>query len=181
MGYGISTCAVCDGFFYRNKVVAVVGGGDSAFEEANYLSKIAKKVYLIHRRDSFKASKIMVDRAMNNEKIKIIKNTNVIDTLSDNDGLTGLILKKEESIEELPIDGLFMAIGHQPNTKFISHLLEIDTDGYIKTFKGTKTSMEGIFAAGDVEDHEYRQAITSAGRGCQAALDAERFLSKKGI
>jgi thioredoxin reductase (NADPH) len=177
MGYGLSTCAVCDGFFYRNKKVAVVGGGDSAMEESMYLSKLANEVILIHRSDKFRASKAMQDRVIANPKIKVIYNTSVIDTLSDSQGLTGIVVQdKDGKKDNIIVDGLFMAIGHHPNTDFVKGLVEMDEKGYILTKNGTYTNIQGIFAAGDVEDKLYRQAITAAGRGCQAALQAERYL-----
>lgn len=177
MGYGLSTCAVCDGFFYRNKKVAVAGGGDSAIEEATYLAKLASCVTLIHRRDKFRASKAMQERLFKNEKIKVIYNTEVIDTTSDDKGLTGIILKDNlGKTSQLSVDGLFMAIGHTPMTSFAKGLVETDEKGYILTNNGTHTNVPGIFAAGDVEDKVYRQAITAAGRGCQAALQVEKYL-----
>lgn len=178
MGYGLSTCAVCDGFFYRNKTVAVVGGGDSAMEEAHYLAKLASSVTLIHRRDKFRASKAMQEKVFNNPKIKVVWNTEVIDTLSDNSGLTGIVMKNSEGTRtELKVDGLFMAIGHKPNTDFLKGLVDLDPQGYVLCKPGsTATNVTGIFAAGDVEDNKFRQAITSAGRGCQAALEAEKFI-----
>jgi thioredoxin reductase (NADPH) len=178
MGYGLSTCAVCDGFFYRNKAVAVVGGGDSAMEEAHYLAKLASSVTLIHRRDKFRASKAMQEKVLNNPKIKVIWNTEVVDTLSDNSGLTGIVMKNAQGERsELAVDGLFMAIGHNPNTAFLKGLVELDPQGYVLCqTASTTTNIPGIFAAGDVEDNKYRQAITSAGRGCQAALEAEKFI-----
>jgi thioredoxin reductase (NADPH) len=178
MGYGLSTCAVCDGFFYRNKTVAVVGGGDSAMEEAHYLAKLASSVTLIHRRDKFRASKAMQEKVFNNPKIKVVWNTEVIDTLSDSSGLTGIVMKNNEGLRtELKVDGLFMAIGHTPNTAFLKGLVELDPQGYVLCKPGsTATNVTGIFAAGDVEDNKFRQAITSAGRGCQAALEAEKFI-----
>ncbi|MEY2986625.1 MAG: hypothetical protein RJB13_146 [Pseudomonadota bacterium] len=178
MGYGLSTCAVCDGFFYRNKTVAVVGGGDSAMEEAHYLAKLASSVTLIHRRDKFRASKAMQEKVFNNPKIKVVWNTEVIDTLSDSSGLTGIVMKSNEGTRtELKVDGLFMAIGHKPNTDFLKGLVDLDPQGYVLCKPGsTMTNVTGIFAAGDVEDNKFRQAITSAGRGCQAALEAEKFI-----
>ncbi|NBW80422.1 thioredoxin-disulfide reductase [bacterium] len=175
MGYGLSTCAVCDGFFYRNKSVAVVGGGDSAMEEAHYL---ASSVTLVHRRDKFRASKAMQDKVFSNPKIKIIWNTEVVDTTSDNSGLTGIVMKNANGeTTQLKVDGLFMAIGHNPNTEFLRGLVDLDPQGYALCKPGsTSTNIPGIFAAGDVEDNKFRQAITSAGRGCQAALEAERFI-----
>ncbi|MEY4066607.1 MAG: thioredoxin reductase [Pseudomonadota bacterium] len=178
MGYGLSTCAVCDGFFYRNKTVAVVGGGDSAMEEAHYLAKLASSVTLVHRRDKFRASKAMQDKIFNNPKIKIIWNTEVTDTLSDSSGLTGIVMKNQNGeSSQLKVDGLFMAIGHKPNTDFLKGLVELDPQGYVLCKPGsTATNVPGIFAAGDVEDNKFRQAITSAGRGCQSALEAERYI-----
>jgi len=178
MGYGLSTCAVCDGFFYRNKVVAVVGGGDSAMEEAHYLAKLAASVTLVHRRDKFRASKAMQEKVFNNPKIKIIWNTEVVDTVADSSGLTGIVMKNSNGeTSQLKVDGLFMAIGHNPNTEFLRGVIELDSQGYVLCKPGsTATSVAGIFAAGDVEDNKFRQAITSAGRGCQAALEAERFI-----
>jgi thioredoxin reductase (NADPH) len=177
MGYGLSTCAVCDGFFYRNKKVAVVGGGDSAMEEATYLSKLASEVILIHRSDKFRASKAMQERVIANPKIKIIYSTDVIDTLANDKGLTGIVTKdKSGKTSEIMVDGLFMAIGHHPNTDFVKGLVNMDEKGYILTQNGTHTNIPGLFAAGDVEDKLYRQAITAAGRGCQAALQAEKYI-----
>ncbi|MES2614048.1 MAG: thioredoxin-disulfide reductase [Bdellovibrionota bacterium] len=177
MGYGLSTCAVCDGFFYRNKKVAVAGGGDSAIEEATYLAKLASSVTLIVRRDKFRASKAMQERVFNHPKIKIVYNTEVVDTKSNEKGLTGIILKNVDgSMSELEVDGFFMAIGHTPLTSFVKGLVETDEKGYILTNDGTHTNIPGIFAAGDVEDKIFRQAITAAGRGCQAALQAEKYI-----
>jgi thioredoxin reductase (NADPH) len=179
MGYGLSTCAVCDGFFYRNKAVVVVGGGDSAMEEASYLAKLAASVTLIHRREKFRASASMQERVLANPKIKVILNAQVIDTTRNEQGLTGVVYLKEGTTEKVtvPADGLFMAIGHHPNTDFVKGLCDMDANGYIKVTNGTNTSAVGVFAAGDVEDNQYRQAVTAAGRGCQAALQVERFLS----
>lgn len=178
MGYGLSTCATCDGFFYRNKKVAVVGGGDSAMEEASYLSKLASEVTLIHRSESFRASKVMVDRVKQNSKIKMMLNAHVVDTTSNDQGLTGIVVEdsKTKAKSTLGVDGLFMAIGHTPNTSFLRGLVNLDDKGYMLTQNGTHTNVPGIFAAGDVEDKLYRQAITAAGRGCQAALQAEKYL-----
>lgn len=178
MGYGLSTCATCDGFFYRNKPVAVVGGGDSAMEEASYLAKLASSVTLVHRRDSFRASKAMQERVLQNPKIKIIWNAEVVDTTANDQGLTGIVVKdlKAGSSAVVPVDGLFMAIGHHPNTEFVQPVVTTDPKGYILTTSGTRTNVPGVFAAGDVEDQLFRQAITAAGRGCQAALEAERYL-----
>ena len=178
MGYGLSTCAVCDGFFYRGKKVAVVGGGDSAMEEAHYLAKLASQVTLIHRRENFRASKTMQDRVVANPKIRIIYNTEVVDTRADAQGLTGIVMTNlvTKETSELPVDGLFMAIGHTPNTSFVRGLVDMDDKGYIFVKDGTYTNVPGIFAAGDVEDQLYRQAITASGRGCQAALQVERYI-----
>ncbi|MEE3609007.1 thioredoxin-disulfide reductase [Avibacterium paragallinarum] len=187
-GRGVSACATCDGFFYRNKPVAVIGGGNTAVEEALYLANIASEVHLIHRRDSFRAEKILVDRLYKKvEEGKIILHTHrtLEEVLGDNMGVTGLRLKdtQSEQTEELKLDGLFVAIGHAPNTEIFADQLELN-NGYIVVKSGlegnaTATSVEGVFAAGDVMDHNYRQAITSAGTGCMAALDAERFLDSQ--
>ncbi|MGY6089027.1 thioredoxin-disulfide reductase [Avibacterium paragallinarum] len=187
-GRGVSACATCDGFFYRNKPVAVIGGGNTAVEEALYLANIASEVHLIHRRDSFRAEKILVDRLYKKvEEGKIILHTHrtLEEVLGDNMGVTGLRLKdtQSEQMEELKLDGLFVAIGHAPNTEIFADQLELN-NGYIVVKSGlegnaTATSVEGVFAAGDVMDHNYRQAITSAGTGCMAALDAERFLDSQ--
>ncbi|TCP93524.1 thioredoxin reductase (NADPH) [Cricetibacter osteomyelitidis] len=184
-GRGVSACATCDGFFYRNKPVAVVGGGNTAVEEALYLANIASEVHLIHRRDSFRAEKILLDRLQKRvEEGKIILHTDrtLDEVLGDNMGVTGVRLKntKSDATEEVKLDGLFIAIGHAPNTEIFADQLELN-NGYIMVKSGlegnaTATSVEGVFAAGDVMDHNYRQAITSAGTGCMAALDAERFL-----
>lgn len=184
-GRGVSACATCDGFFYRNKPVAVIGGGNTAVEEALYLANIASEVHLIHRRDSFRAEKILIDRLYKKvEEGKIVLHTDrtLDEVLGDNMGVTGLRLQntKDGSKEELHIDGLFVAIGHSPNTEIFQGQLEL-SNGYIVVKSGlegnaTATSVEGVFAAGDVMDHNYRQAITSAGTGCMAALDAERYL-----
>lgn len=177
MGKGVSTCATCDGFFFRGLEVAVVGGGDSALEEATFLTKFATRVTLIHRRDKFRASKIMQDRAFKNPKIKTIYNTIVTEVLGK-DEVTGARLKNvltgEES--ELKIAGFFVAIGHSPNTAIFKNQLQMDNNGYILTRDGTKTNIPGIFACGDVQDHVYRQAVTAAGTGCMAAIDCERYL-----
>ena len=178
-GRGVSWCATCDGFFFREKVIAVVGGGDSAMEEANFLTKFASKVYVIHRRDSLRASKIMVERAHANPKIEFIWNTEVIDVLGA-DKVSGLklrnLLTNEES--ERDFDGLFVAIGHLPRSELLVGQIDLDGEGYVKVESGsTRTNQKGVFACGDLVDHTYRQAITAAGSGCEAALDAERFLS----
>jgi len=178
-GRGVSWCATCDGFFFREKVIAVVGGGDSAMEEANFLTKFASKVFVIHRRDSLRASKIMVERAHANPKIEFIWNTEVIDVLGE-DKVSGLKLRNlvtgEES--EKAFDGLFVAIGHLPRSELLVGQIDLDGEGYVKVDgRSTRTNQKGVFACGDLVDHTYRQAITAAGSGCEAALDAERFLS----
>ena len=178
-GRGVSWCATCDGFFFRDQVIAVVGGGDSAMEEANFLTKFASKVVLIHRRDSFRASKIMVDRASANPKIEFLFNHEVVDVLGE-EKVVGLKLKNtvtgEESVKDFT--GLFVAIGHLPRSELVVGQVELNSDGYVQVEgRSTKTKIPGVFACGDLVDFTYRQAITAAGSGCQAALDAERFLA----
>ncbi|MFI3318051.1 MAG: thioredoxin-disulfide reductase [Rikenellaceae bacterium] len=177
-GQGVSACATCDGFFYRRKDVAVVGGGDTACEEASYLASICNKVHLIVRKDYLRASKAMQERVMSNPKIEVHFLNNVTEVVGDDSGVTGLIIRSTEGMEsKIEVAGLFLAIGHHPNTEFLGGQLELDAEGYIATKPGTSlTSIEGIFAAGDVKDPHYRQAITAAGSGCIAALDCERFL-----
>ena len=178
-GRGVSWCATCDGFFFREKVVAVVGGGDSAMEEANFLTRFASKVFVIHRRDSLRASKIMVERAHANPKIEFIWNTEVVDVLGE-DKVSGLKLRNLISGEESDkdFDGLFVAIGHLPRSELLVNQIDLDGEGYVKVDgRSTRTNQKGVFACGDLVDHTYRQAITAAGSGCQAALDAERFLA----
>jgi thioredoxin reductase (NADPH) len=178
-GRGVSWCATCDGFFFRDKEIAVVGGGDSAVEEATFLTKFASKVYLIHRRDSLRASKIMAERAASNPKIEFIWNTEVIDVLGA-DNMTGLKLRNTVTGEESEKDlgGLFVAIGHLPRSELVVGQIDLDAENYVKVEgRSTRTNLTGVFACGDLVDHTYRQAITAAGSGCQAALDAERFLS----
>ena len=183
MGRGVSACATCDGFFFRDKEIAVVGGGDSAMEEATFLTRFASKVSVIHRRNELRASKIMQERAAANPKIHFLWSTTVDALLSaDRESLTGLRLRDLETdeVRDQPIDGLFYAIGHTPNTAFLEGQVKLDDTGYILLEKHTQTSIEGVFAAGDVTDKRYRQAVTAAGMGCQAALDAEKYLESLG-
>ena len=182
-GRGVSTCATCDGFFFKGKHVAVVGGGDTAMEEAIYLSKLCSKVTVIHRRDTLRASKVMQDKALNDPKIEFLWNKAVTDIKDVTKGeVTGLVLTDTVTGEtsELPIDGVFIGIGHTPNTKLVEGQLTLNESGYIQTHDGSRTNVPGVFAAGDVQDHVYRQAVTAAGSGCMAAIDAERFLSGVG-
>ncbi len=178
-GYGVSACATCDGFFFKDKNVIVVGGGDSAMEESLFLTKFAKKVTVVHRRDEFRASKIMQERVLNHEQIEVAWNKEVIEIKGDKQ-VSSVILKDSNSKEEeeKEIDGVFIAIGHTPNVEFLNGFVELDEKGYIKTgfTSSTSTSMSGVFASGDVADSIYRQAVTAAGTGCQAAIDAERWL-----
>ena len=178
LGHGLSTCATCDGFFFRGQEIAVVGGGDSAIEEALFLTKFASKVHLIHRRDSLRASKIMQDRAFANDKIVPMWHT-VVDDLIGTDKLEGARVRNVETgaVSTLPVTGLFVAIGHRPNTDLFEGILDMEESGYLVTKPGSSyTNVEGVFACGDVQDHTYRQAITAAGSGCMAAIDAERWL-----
>ena len=177
LGYGVSTCATCDGFFFRQREIAVVGGGDSALEEALFLTRFADKVTVIHRRGELRASKVMQQRAFAHEKISFLWNTSVIDVLGENT-VSGVRIRNNESEEEsvLELAGLFVAIGHQPNTALFKGQLEMEENGYLRTFDGTRTNVDGVFACGDVQDQRYRQAITAAGSGCMAALDVERWL-----
>lgn len=181
IGHGVSGCATCDGFFYRNMPIAVVGGGDSAMEEALFLTRFASKVYIIHRRDAFRASKIMVDRVLADGKIEVVWNSVIDEVLDGGKGVvTGLRLRDviTGELRELPVDGLFMGIGHAPNTAPFKGQLELDEKGYIVT-QNTRTSVEGVYAAGDVQDSTYRQAVTAVGSGCMAALEVERYLGRK--
>jgi thioredoxin reductase (NADPH) len=177
IGHGVSTCATCDGFFFKGETIAVVGGGDSALEEATFLTKFASKVYVIHRRDSLRASKIMQERAFKNERIEFVWDSVPVELVGDK-MLEGVKVRNVKTDEEttLEIAGLFVAIGHVPNTSLFVDQLDMDENGYLVTTTGTRTNVEGVFAAGDVADHVYRQAITAAGTGCMAAIDAERWL-----
>jgi thioredoxin reductase (NADPH) len=180
IGHGVSTCATCDGYFFRGKPIAVVGGGDSAMEEATFLSRYASKVYLIHRRKEFRASKIMIDRARKDEKVEFVT-PYVIEEIHAPKGLVeGVRLRNTESKEkrELALDGVFVAIGHDPNTTVFKGKLEMDSNGYLVAKHGSLTNIPGVFVAGDVQDHRYRQAVTAAGSGCMAAIDAEKFLEE---
>ena len=183
MGHGVSACATCDGFFFRDKKVLVVGGGDSAMEEATFLTKFASEVVLVHRRDEFRASKIMIDRALANPKISVEYNSNVDDIIGTKEtGVTAVRLKDTMSgaKRDVVCDGIFMAIGHKPNTQLFNGSIDLDNAGYIITNSDTTyTNLEGVFACGDVQDHVYRQAITAAGTGCMAAIDAERWLEQE--
>lgn len=183
MGYGVSACATCDGFFYRDKKVFVVGGGDSALEEATYLTKFASEVIIVHRRDEFRASKIMADRALAHPKIKVTWNSVIEEILGTKEkGVHGVKMKDTQSgdLREESCDGVFMAIGHNPNTALFIDILDADQAGYLITNHGsTATNIEGVFACGDIQDHVYRQAVTAAGTGCMAAIDVERFLESQ--
>lgn len=191
IGKGVSACATCDGFFHKDRVIAVVGGGDSAMEEATFLTRFASKVYILVRKgkESLRASKFMQKKAFDDPKIEFIFNTNVKEVLGEN-SVEGLkVIKKiekdgvefEEEVLMDDVKGLFLAIGHEPNTKFLADFIEIDEKGYVKIFENHKTSKEGVFVSGDVHDHRYRQAVSSAGYGCQAAIDTTRFLSDHGV
>jgi thioredoxin reductase (NADPH) len=183
IGHGVSSCATCDGFFYRDKDIMVVGGGDSAMEEANFLTRFGREVALVHRRDTFRASKIMIDRAYQNPKIKMILNTVVEDIYDVDQGVvTGVKLRNVVTgqVCERAVDGFFVAIGHIPNTKPFVGQIDLDPDGYIVSHGGARTNVVGVFHAGDVQDRTYRQAITASGAGCMAAIEAERFLEAEG-
>ena len=180
LGHGVSACATCDGAFFRNQKVAVVGGGDTAMEEANFLTRFASKVFVIHRRDHFRASKIMAERVLKNPKVEAIWDSEIVDVLGDK-VVTGIRVKnvKNSSIKEILLEGVFVAIGHKPNTDVFKGQIALDDTGYIVTEgKSTYTSVPGVFAAGDVQDHVYRQAVTAAGTGCMAAIDVEHWLEK---
>lgn len=182
LGGGVSACAVCDGFFYRNQEVVIVGAGDSACEEAHYLSKLCKKVTMLVRRDEFRASKIMQERVKNTKNIEILYNTNTDEVLGDGQVVTGVRVKNNVTgkVTEIPVTGFFVAIGHKPNTDIFKDYLKLDDTGYIINIPGTsKTNIEGVFVSGDAADQVYRQAVTAAGTGCMAALDAERYLAAK--
>jgi len=184
MGHGVSACATCDGFFFKDKDLVVVGGGDTAMEEATFLTKFATNVNVVHRRDTLRASKIMQDRAVKNPKISFIWDSVVEEVYGDpkTGGVTGVRLKnlKTDKSEDFKTDGVFIAIGHEPNTKLFVGQLDLDPAGYVLTHDGTQTKIPGVFACGDVQDHIYRQAVTAAGTGCMAAIDAERFLESHG-
>jgi thioredoxin reductase (NADPH) len=180
IGHGVSTCATCDGYFFRGKPIAVVGGGDTAMEEANFLSRYASRVYLIHRRQEFRASKIMVDRAKANEKIEFITPFVVEEILAPQGLVSGVRVREAQNgkTREIDLDGVFVAIGHNPNSILFRGKLEMDENGYLISRNGSLTSIPGVFIAGDVQDHRYRQAVTAAGSGCMAAMDAEKFLEE---
>ena len=182
LSHGLSTCATCDGFFFRGHDIAVVGGGDSALEEALFLTRFASTVTVVHRRDSLRASKIMQERAFANEKIAFAWNSQVLEVIGT-DRVSGLLLRDTHSGVErvLDVTGVFVAIGHVPNTTLVKDDLDLEENGYVRTGVGSFTSIDGLFAAGDVQDHVYRQAVTSAGSGCIAAIDAERWLEAQGL
>jgi len=180
IGRGLSTCATCDGYFFRGKPIAVVGGGDSAMEEANFLSRYATRVYLVHRRDEFRASKIMIDRARANEKVEFVTPYVVDEILTENASVNGVRLRntRNSAMREIALHGVFVAIGHDPNSIVFRGKLDMDQNGYLIARHGSATNVPGVFIAGDVQDHRYRQAVTAAGSGCMAALDAEKFLEE---
>lgn len=178
MGKGVSTCATCDGAFFKNQALVVIGGGDSAMEEATFLTRFGSKVTIIHRSEKFRASQIMIEKAKKNPKIEWILNAEVLEVEGTNE-VSGIKIKDNQTgnVTTVPCQGVFVAIGHRPNTKLFEGQLDLDEAGYIKTSHGTKTNVDGVFASGDVQDHVYRQAITAAGSGCQAAMDCERYLA----
>ncbi|MBI2103089.1 thioredoxin-disulfide reductase [Candidatus Woesearchaeota archaeon] len=182
-GRGVTTCATCDGAFFKGKEVVVIGGGDSAMEEANFLTKFASKVTIIHRKDAFRASKIMQERALMNPKIKVVWNAEIAEIIGDGKRVSGVKLKDTTNgkLSDFKCDGVFLAIGHVPNTSFLKGLIEVDELGYINADKNMHTTIEGLFAAGDVQDKRFRQAITAAGSGCMAAMEAEKYLAEKGV
>ncbi len=183
VGHGVSSCATCDGFFYRGKKIMVIGGGDSAMEEANFLTRFGSEVALVHRRDEFRASKIMIDRVRANPKVTMLLNTVVDEIFDVSQGVvTGVRLRnlKTDEVTDREVDGFFVAIGHIPNTKIFKGQLDLDPDGYILSHGGARTNVKGVFHAGDVQDRTYRQAITASGAGCMAAIEAERFLESEG-
>ncbi len=181
-GRGVTTCATCDGAFFKDKEVVVIGGGDSAMEEATFLTKFASKVTIIHRKDAFRASKIMQERALQNPKIKVVWNAEIVEIIGDGKRVNGVKLKDTVNgkINNFKCDGVFLAIGHVPNTSFLKGIIEVDELCYIKADKNMHTNVEGLFAAGDVQDRRFRQAITAAGSGCMAAMEAEKYLAEKG-
>lgn len=182
LGRGVSACATCDGAFFKNQKVCVIGGGDTAMEEANFLTRFASKVYLVHRRDSFRASKIMAERVLKNPKVEVLWNSEIIDVLGEKQ-VSGVVVRNvvNGETQHMPMEGVFVAIGHKPNTELFKGILESNETGYLITKgKSTYTSIPGVFAAGDVQDHIYRQAVTAAGTGCMAAIDCERWLEAQG-
>jgi thioredoxin reductase (NADPH) len=182
LSHGLSTCATCDGFFFRGQDIAVVGGGDSALEEALFLTRFASSVTIVHRRDTLRASKIMQQRAFDNDKIRFAWNTQVVEVLGD-ESVSGLKVRDTQNGDEsvMEVTGVFVAIGHVPNTSLVTHQIDLEDNGYVRTGLGSFTTVEGLFAAGDVQDHVYRQAVTAAGSGCMAAIDAERWLEAQGF